>query len=489
MKKNQPLLSFLLFFSLIVSGQSTSSIREDGTVVVNGKVIFPFGFYNLHWTQPFDDKMKYLEIMLKAGFNVNFMEDAFVTDFYKFLDKTESYNSFMMVGPSNSVGNGFMDHVLYRHTNHNALLGWSLFDDGDDGRVSAAEITERNDYTKKNDPNHLTFLTLTGYAKERRDNRETFQKLTDASGLQVYPVGQKWSYYYEYGGNPLVESYYMTKNYVETATKNKKALIASSQTAIIPDVDPAIYPAVSELRNMMYGQIAAGAKGILSYDFSVDLYDNHRDLWDECVAINNEVQNTLKNPILDGERTIYVTNDSEFYTTYWKYNNELYVILINASYDTDKFPYVNIPAEFDGEMTPLFDRLNNTLSYGNRGADGNRISGTLAARAVNIYKISKRNLSSNKFENNELAGFKVAPNPIKKGNDFTIEYNNSSNQKEGLIEILTLNGAKIAEEKVTLNQGVNSINVSSQKLTNSGTYLLNFECKGKEKVTKKIIID
>jgi hypothetical protein len=478
---------FLFFLTPFFYAQSTSSVRSDGAIVRNGNAIFPFGFYNLHWTQPFDDKMKYLDLLFGAGFNVIYMEDAFVTDFYKFLDKTESYSGCSMIlGPSNSIGNGYMDHVLYLHKNHNALLGWSLYDDGDDGRVSVDQIKERHDYTKLNDPNHLTFQTLTGYSTERRDNRASFMGVTDAYGIQIYPIGQKWSYAYDYGGNPLVESYQMAKKYVETAINKNKALITSPQTAVIPDVNPPKYPSADELRNMLYGHLAAGAKGLLAYDLSVDLYENHTDLWNECIAVNNEIQNTLKDVLLEGERTVYYTPDNEFFGTQWEYNNELYVIMGNCNYDTTKQPNMKVPDAYSGgSMAALFSRMNNTMSLSN-----DRIVGNLPPKEVNVYKISKRNLSTKKEDNNVTSLFNVFPNPIKKESEFYLDYNNSNNWSEGVLEIYNPIGIKIQSENLKLNSGQNTITVSSDKMTNTGVYILNFEIKGlDQKITRKIVIE
>ena len=70
-----PLFAVCMALTTMALGQSTSSIRSDGTILVNGQPFFPFGAYNIPRTESQTSKIQALNDMIAAGFNISTLED------------------------------------------------------------------------------------------------------------------------------------------------------------------------------------------------------------------------------------------------------------------------------------------------------------------------------------------------------------------------------------------------------------------------------
>jgi lysophospholipase L1-like esterase len=360
---------------------SASSIDDRGNVVLNGNAFFPFGFYGLPWRQPLAEQKEAMKLMAAGGFNTVVAEDIATNNFGELLDEASTLGMYVLVGSSSLPDNQYIGATVSKYATHPAVLGWSLFDDADDGTVSIAQLKERSDFVKSKDAKHFTFAPLTGYYSDRRIGRDAPIASTDASSLQMYPITPLQDYSFDSDGNPLAESYRRMRAYVVSAERQGKAMLANAQT--FKWTSPGSrYPTVAELRNMVFGQVMAGAKGILSYDFSLDLYNEQRPLFDEYAAIGNDIQTVLKEPILIGERTV---NDSDpnLVVTTWTYQNDLYVGVLNTSTTSEQFVDVPISVARGATMTPVSDRLSNTMTFAN-----GRVAGTLAAMDVQMHKVS-----------------------------------------------------------------------------------------------------
>jgi Domain of unknown function (DUF4832)/Domain of unknown function (DUF4874) len=361
---------------------STSSIDAKGRVVVNGALFFPIGFYGLNWNRPFQERIEALELIAGNGFNTIFAEDIATSNFGELLDTAARLNVKVIVGSSSLPDNQYIRATVNQYKNKSAVLAWSLFDDSDDGQVSIDAVRTRNALVKSLDANHFTLASLTGYYQIRRDQKAEYVQVADASGMQMYPITPFADYSFEYGGNPLTESYRRTLAYVSAAEQNGKALIVNAQTFSWPG-EARRYPTVIELRNMFYGQLMAGAKGIVSYDYSPDLFDNQRPLFNEYVALKNDVLNVLKAPLLEGAITRSTQANGEIHTTTWEHNNALYVSVLNTSL-TQAYPVsLAIPTRFSGAVVAPIARLGANLQLTN-----NTLAGSLPAMGVEVYKIA-----------------------------------------------------------------------------------------------------
>ena len=64
------MLAFVIALTTMAFSQSTSSIRSDGTIVVNDQPFFPFSAYSIHFGEDEASKTQALNDMIAAGFNI-----------------------------------------------------------------------------------------------------------------------------------------------------------------------------------------------------------------------------------------------------------------------------------------------------------------------------------------------------------------------------------------------------------------------------------
>lgn len=139
-----------------------------------------------------------------------------------------------------------------------ATFGYTISDDSDDGSYSISVLRQREAKVKSYDNNHISFLTLTGWDATRRGEADSFILISDACGYQCYPIAPHinldWS-----SINPLTQSYQRTRDYVLSGNAAQKPIIMHLQTFNLGSQSSSPgYPTVLELRNMLYGGLAAG---------------------------------------------------------------------------------------------------------------------------------------------------------------------------------------------------------------------------------------
>ncbi|PNY79666.1 NPCBM/NEW2 domain-containing protein [Deinococcus koreensis] len=369
------------------SGPQTGSyVDSTGTIVVDGQRFFPFGFYGVNWRQPFAERLTGLRNIGGSGFNTMLAEDISTNEFGTLLDEANRLKVKMLVGFPSLSGNRGLESVPYlqqsieQYRFKPAVLGWSLYDDSDDGRLSPDSLRQLNSAAKAKDPSHLTFSTLTGYYTARRAQKGQWLTASDTSGLQMYPIDPPGDYAYDYGGNPLTESYNVSRDYVVAAEQAGKAMIINSQT-FRWERDGTRYPTRAELRNMVYGQLFAGAKGIVGFVYSQELFDQ-KELWNELVALKDDVLITLRGPILAGRLTRRATADRELNYAYWEYQGACYVGILNTSYSSAKQVDLTLPPQCEGALSAPVSRLPSTMQK-----TSSTLRGTVAPTDVQVYRV------------------------------------------------------------------------------------------------------
>lgn len=365
----------------------TTTIRNDGTFLVDGKPFFPFGAYGLGWSASEDLKVRALNELIASGFNISTVEDDGTTEMKKVIDnllvlaENSGLNKFkLQVGVSNSPN---ITWAAQKYNNAYATFGYTIADDGDDGKYSIAVLKQREVEVKGYDKKHITFLTLTGWDQSRRSQASSYTSLSDAGGYQCYPIGFARNSDWEVS-SALTQTYLRTLAYVQSATLVNKPMMMHLQTFNWAGQSAAPrYPTVAELRNMLYSGLAAGIKGVISYDFSMDLKNNQPLLWDEFKILRRDVS-SLEAALMNGKLTRVDTGDQELVSSYWINNDLCYMVVVNTSYTASKNISIALPATYNGTKTSLFSRMPNTLSV-----SGTNFSGTIGAQEVQVYSIAK----------------------------------------------------------------------------------------------------
>jgi hypothetical protein len=354
-------------------------IDAAGTVVADGKKFFPFGFYSNHWSDSFESRIDALRKVAAGGFNTFLAEDIATPQFGDLLDEAQRLNVRVLVGSASLPEMSYLGDSVTKYKSKPAVLGWSMFDDSDDGRLTFADLKARHDYVKQIDPDHITFSTLTGYYTQRRTDKGKWLDASDSSGLQMYPFGAPSDFSRDYGGSSLTESFQVSRDYVVAAEQRGKAMFINSQ-AYRWELPGGRYPTVLETRNMVLGQIFAGAKGIVAFNFTAELYAQ-TEVWNELVAIKTDVLSTLAAPLLDGTLTRKPTTDIDVNFAIWMHAGACYVGALNTATQA-KPASLSLPAECTGKLTLPVERLTHSLSL-----TGSLLTGTLEPMAAQIYRI------------------------------------------------------------------------------------------------------
>ena len=372
------LLLCMAFFTS--NAQTNFSLRSDGVILKENQPFYPNGFYIKRGN--INSYRSQIESIGNAGvFNiVNTPRAGNNEEWRSFLDLCLSKGIYVsyQLNYSNPV---FDDLETFK--NHPAMYGWSVADDADDGTFTISQLNARSTECKQRDPNHLTEISLTAYYQSRRDAVDSYTPIADQLAFQIYPIATLP----DYGTTPenaLTFTYDRSKLYVDAANRVNKPMIMNSQVfswkadGANPIEDR--YPTGAEVRNMTYSGLAAGVKGIVSFVYTPEL-ESQTGEWNEIKALGADVK-SLEGALLNGSLTRVNTGDNQLVASYWIYNNACYVVVVNTSYSASKNVSIAIPNGYSANLTSLFSRLPNTLSL-----NGSNLSGSIAAKEVEVYKI------------------------------------------------------------------------------------------------------
>ena len=372
------LLLSIAFFSS--NAQTTTSLRSDGVMLLNGEPFFPIGYY----AEGFNTlaSINYAaNSMAAAGFNMVFNEhdiEVSNAEFGSYLDNCASkgiYNIISFYDNSTAV-DAKMSSFIPAFKNKPSVAVWGIADDSGI-RGTEEEIIRKHNLATLLDPNHITFqATNAGIIKEGPVSK------VGMSGTQVYNI-------FNPNDNRL-DGYqgweYITKC-VNKCTTNSKVPFGIPQAFIngstFPNTQGYTFPTAAQCDAQSYFNIVAGMKGLIFYTFQ-DYYGStinvsQPDYWNASSRVANEIQGTLKNVILNGTRTTVADQINHIYYSKWLYNNETYIIAVNVDLVSHA---ISIPVN-GNTLTKVFSYRNGNMSLSN-----NNLSGNLNSLDVQIYKIN-----------------------------------------------------------------------------------------------------
>ncbi|HEX8549413.1 MAG TPA: T9SS type A sorting domain-containing protein [Cytophagaceae bacterium] len=460
MKQIYLLLLLCLVAKTVAFGQSTSSLRSDGTILVDGNPFFPFGAYSIPWSESDASKIQALNDMIAAGFNISTIEDinslAAQAEINNLLDIAQKSNFKMLIGVTNTSVRE--DPIIFnppkKYKNHPATFGYMLTDDGDNGTRSLEYLAKLHNGVKGLDNKHLTFLTLTGFTAAGRAEANSFTSIADVSAYQCYPIGAHRESDWE-ESKVLAQTYLRTLGYVQSAALVNRPLVMTLQTFSWGEQsDNPRYPTVSELRNMLYTGVAAGIKGVINYDFSFDLKDNQPALWSEFKSLSKDVK-SIQTLLLDGKLTRKSTSDAELVSSYWESGDTCLVVLANTTYSKSKTVSLTLPSKYAKHMvTAVSTRMPSSVTYSN-----GIISGALESQQVEVYKLTP-GLTTGIGNFADKVHCTIHPNPVK--TELTVNGNIS---EKASYEITSIEG-------ITLQTGIVGNRSISIENLNAGLYLI-----------------
>jgi len=376
-------IQLTLLLALAGAGHAADfALRADGTILKDGQPFFPFGFYTSFEGLTEAQGHAALDAIAAGGFNLVQMVNNAIRDnppnypMWALLDRAHELGLWTILSStSNNITTG--TQVAYREKP--AIMAWEINDDADDGRWTLAEAQARADVIKATDPTRLTFISLTGWSQARRDAATEWSAIGELVGPQIYPIGARNNA----GIDPaqaLAEAYRRNVLYVDAAAASGHAVITTMQTFNWGSPSPAPrYPTAVESRNMTYGALAAGAKGLIGYTFLG--LESQAELWSELQRQADEVA-LLAPVLLDGERSRLATGNADLAATTWRSGSDVTVAVLNLSGGAAQAVALAMPAGAHGLQALFADRPSG-LSL----SDG-QLTGTIEPMAVHVYRLS-----------------------------------------------------------------------------------------------------
>lgn len=371
------------FFLAPLQSFAQSSLRTDGTMLVEGKAFFPIGYYS-QWNYTNAQRMYQIRTLGAGGFNTYYGEanNTSLSDYGLFLD--EAYRQKVMVvtkhfGVLGSTTN--MDLVNY-FKEKPAVLGWNIADDANN--VDAATVLDYHKRVKAADPNHISYIS--GYDK---DGIENFMNATDFVGMQSYPLPQgccNWHDSTPYPAPYLASTFWYMKWTIDKGVPFNRTVIGNLQTF---KWDNGRWPTGKEVDNMSYQAIVAGVKGIAYYTFedgSSTIATTRPDVWNATKNVASELK-LLAPILLNGQRTTTVEDAQKaVYSAQWKYNGSVYVIVVNTSNSTKQVS-VELPTGTDGTIQSVFASRPSSMKLSN-----NTLLGDIDPLDVHVYVLGRNTL-------------------------------------------------------------------------------------------------
>jgi len=366
------------------SATPAASSVSGGRILLSGQPFFPIGVYhvaplNVTSTEA-QRRAGTLTAISGGGLNALHLDDRGDSALASLLDSASGTEVRIMLGGAHDT-TGFLGTVN-KYKPQGALFAWTLFDDADDGRVSLQSIADKNTRVKQADPSRITNISLTGYDQSRRGAVASYMTLCDVVRVQSYPLGRvdgAVSY-----GSPLKDNFYWLSEATTAAAQFNRPVIGDLQAFSWGTIGSGSSraPDSTEERNLTYGALAAGVKGVMwyaAYDpAGWNLFEDTA-LWSELRALKDDIS-TMAPFLLNGSFTKNVaTGNPECVASRWQLGNQAMILAVNL--DAQSYQNVQIALTSGASNVRRFvARLRSSLS-----ASGGWLTGTLNAAEVQTY--------------------------------------------------------------------------------------------------------
>ena len=298
-------------------GVAGTSLRADGTVLVDGKPFFPIGIYGVRKNdfngQSFDRAVADLKAL---GFNTVQRHGVLPKeDYEEFLAAVEKHGMMTFTMPvSNYAKDIFTEGTVRDYRDRKCILAWYLADDTS-SYAKPETVALRRDIVRQLDPDRLTLQADAEMLDDRFDRYAAYVHATDVFLPELYPCRSKQASGAEVAS--VVRDMELIRADIRAAGNPVKSV-----WPIIQHFDGwgwERFPTFAELRAMSWASIVHGGRGIVWYTYGSGNPKNRGvtadpQYWKEIGAVCGEiaaVQNDLL--ALDAERqpSVRVTDGPE----------------------------------------------------------------------------------------------------------------------------------------------------------------------------------
>jgi hypothetical protein len=336
-----------------VAHAATASVGPDGNLLVDGQPFFPIGIVHVSWIgdEQGEKAIPDLELVADAGFNLFQPTVDARPDMADLFDVATARGVYVLAEiPYPPTGpDGFIN--LWK--DHPSIIGWIIADDfnapysGPSYNHPPAELQARHDEVKALVPDHLTYASGGSFPGFRIAE---FLGTMDVMGFQSYPIGAQ-NFPDEYALQENIDSFVWVRDEIGASgqlfTANPQAYKWTGSR----------YPTPREGRNLMYGPLLYGVKGMLYYAMwegaSRHLPTVAPALWADIKLQVAELK-SLTPFLLHGTRTELATGNPRVHAARWEHENQVVVVVL-STHRTDVVPVaLDLPAGVDGEAHALF---------------------------------------------------------------------------------------------------------------------------------------
>ncbi len=337
----------------------TSTLRADGTLLVDGKPVLPYGFY-ISTGHTGDVRLRCVEQTHAAGGTVVHIEGPWHED-TRFLDKAAELGVWVVAGHTETEAK--LDRVR-KFRDHPAIVAWTLHDDANT-LSNVAHLTAMDRRVKAVVPHRLTFIPLGTQSRDVLMPADAFFRCADFVGWELYPVA-----------NPKAADPTLRAAETQLALVAQASARAGRPYWVLPQAfawPGGRPPTPAEYRNLCYVGLVNGAKGVMPWSIyhQVDSaavrakkkaagepawgewsLPDSRDLWAECGALGAELK-ALAPLILDGKRT-KLTDGGDVTAAAWVDAGEAVVVVVNLSEREGRPVSLTLPKGLVGKLVPRF---------------------------------------------------------------------------------------------------------------------------------------
>ena len=367
-----------LLVPIVEAQAAATSLRADGTILLNNTPFYPFGFYFDGYNIPKPTRLADLPTIANAGFNViaTNIDNADGALF------TSCANLNLGVLMEFNDGNDTIVQQVNTWKSNPALFGWQVADDADNGQKTPAGILAIHNSIKAADSSHITYASA-GHPTPGAGHGWVgdYMGVSDTIAMQTYPVPEE----------DLSATNATLKALFNAAPANK-SLLANCQSF---KWDGERAPNADEVRNMTYQAYINGMKGIIFYTFRSDDWNlqTNSGLWSQFQELADE--NAIMRPwLLNGQMTRQVDTGAQrfnVFCSYWGYQGKIYIMLANVT-GSGKNTTVTLPVGTTGPALSLFLGTPSGMTFNNGTRE---LSGTVQGHKVHVYQLNNPSASVN----------------------------------------------------------------------------------------------
>ncbi len=297
-------------------------IRDDGSLLVDGKPFFPFGFYDvILWNQAEPVRSELVRNMGDWGYNLVHCavktgeEKADNTVYDTFLELCREKNV-KILAPFIPESDEFIKAAVARFGKHPAVLGWSLSDEPAAQNIPPEEINRMAELVRETSYDRLIYTVFCLPGALFR-----YASFMDVLSTDPYPGDTNLTGVYE----NITLSRAAITSHGAAQWVCLQAHGGQGHSGTTP-VTPRLF------RSQAYVAVMAGAKGILYYtyrDFRFMLTEASQELQDAVAAFPKEF-NPFMTYFLDGERKVVSEGGKDVFAVTWTLGGKTLYIAVNA---------------------------------------------------------------------------------------------------------------------------------------------------------------